>query len=74
MVQAFANPSTGQASFFAGNLAPGQYSAYAWPSDQQVEYRNPDVLRSLSGGAVSVTLHEFGDEQIDVKATSVEAR
>ena len=74
VVAAFTNPSTGQASFYAGNLAPGQYSVYAWPSDQQVEYRNPDVLRSLSGGAVSVTLHEFGNEQTEVKATSLEVR
>jgi hypothetical protein len=74
VVAAFNNPSTGEASFYAGNLAPGQYSVYAWPSDQQVEYRNPDVLRSLSGGAVSVTLHEFGNEQIEVKATPPEVR
>jgi hypothetical protein len=39
-----------------------------------VEYRNPDVLRSLSAGAVSVTLHEFGNEEIEVKATSLEVR
>ncbi len=32
------------------NLAPGDYAAYVIPGIQSVEYRNPEFLKSLSGG------------------------
>lgn len=61
-----------EAQFFAGNLAPGEYQIYAWPATQEVEYRNPEALRALSGSVVAVSLHEHGDEQVTLKAVSTE--
>lgn len=71
IVQAFVDPG-GEARFFAGNLAPGEYQIYAWPTDQQVEYRNPEALRAFSGNAAAVSLHELGEEQVTVKAIAME--
>jgi hypothetical protein len=57
-----------ESTFFTGNLAPGEYLLYAWPSGQDVEYRNPEALRALSGNAVAVSLREHGNEQVTLKA------
>jgi hypothetical protein len=73
IVQAFFDPG-GMQQFFAGNLAPGEYQIYAWPTEQQVEYRNPEALRALSGNAVAVSLHEHGEEQVTVKAIATESQ
>ncbi len=70
--QAFFDPNTGEAQFFAGNLAPGEYQLYAWPLTREVEFRNPEALRALSGSAVAVSLHEHGEEQVTLKAISTE--
>jgi hypothetical protein len=61
VTQAFLDPNVGEAQFFAGNLAPGEYQLYAWPATQEVEYRNPEAMRALSGNAVAVSLHEHGE-------------
>jgi hypothetical protein len=74
IAQTFIDESTGEAQFMAGNLAPGEYLLYAWPSTQEVEYRNPEVLRPLSGGAVAVSLRDHGEEQVRLKAVSAEAQ
>jgi hypothetical protein len=71
------DPQTGQRDsdpntmeFVAASLAPGDYVIYAWPSSQQLEFRNPEVLRSLSGSAAAVSLHENGQEQVKVNVVS----
>jgi hypothetical protein len=43
--------------FGVGNLAPGDYLAYALADANSVEYRNPTVLRNLGGG-VSVRIED----------------
>jgi hypothetical protein len=70
IARTFIDESTGEAQFQANNLAPGEYLLYAWPSAQEVEYRNPEALRALSGSAVAVSLHEHGEERVKLKAVS----
>lgn len=72
IVQTFFYPGGGEVQFLASNLAPGEYQIYAWPTAQQVEYRNPEALRVFSGNAVAVSLHEHGEEQVTVKAIAME--
>ena len=72
VAHAVSQENGGEARFFAGNLAPGEYQIYAWPATQEVEYRNPEALRALSGSLVAVSLHEHGEEQITLKAVSTE--
>jgi hypothetical protein len=72
IVRTFNDPNTGEMQFYASNLAPGEYLLYAWPSAQEVEYRNPEALRSLSGSAVAVSIHEHSEEQVQFKAVSPE--
>jgi hypothetical protein len=40
---------SGEHKFFLESLAPGDYTLYAFSTDQ-IEYRNPEFLRGLSGG------------------------
>jgi hypothetical protein len=37
-------------------LAPGDYTVYAFDRDENLEYRNPEVLSSYSSRAAHVTL------------------
>ena len=64
--------TTGEAQFYTSNLAPGEYSLYAWPATQEVEFRNPEALRALSGNAAAVSLHEHGEVRVTLKAVSTE--
>jgi hypothetical protein len=44
-------PSTSEPPVFEfANLAPGHYLAYAFANLSEVEFRNPEYLRSLTGG------------------------
>lgn len=55
-----ANPFT----FVFGNLAPGTYAVYAF-ANQNAEYRNPDFLKSLSGGQI-VQIDEGARKEITI--------
>jgi hypothetical protein len=46
---AFTNPGTGQANFYAGNLAPGQYSVYAWPAGGVSQSRRTAIAFGRNG-------------------------
>jgi hypothetical protein len=47
---------TSQARFELRDLAPGDYRVYLFKDSENIEYRNPDVLRRLKGGeALHVT-------------------
>jgi hypothetical protein len=41
--------------FKVQNLAPGDYTVYAWDDSSQVEYANPEWMRRFSGTSVTVT-------------------
>jgi hypothetical protein len=47
------------------NLAPGDYVAYALPQFQNVEFRNPTFLQSLTGG-VSVRIEDGRTAEITI--------
>jgi hypothetical protein len=65
---------TGAVQFVANNLAPGEYLLYSWPATQEVEYRNPEALRALSGSTVAVSLHDHGAEQVNLRVASMETQ
>jgi hypothetical protein len=44
--------------FIATGLAPGDYTLYALPSRQPVEYRNPEVLNALTPFATQVSVQD----------------
>ena len=51
------------------NLAPGDYTAYAWDDSSQVEYANPEWMRRFSG--TSVTIAAGQNSQIKLTQQSV---
>jgi len=46
------------------NVAPGDYTVYAWDEPNQVEYANQDWMRRYGGGSVSVTVTAGQKQQI----------
>jgi hypothetical protein len=54
--------------FLAVGLAPGDYSLYALPIHQQIEYKNPDVLNGLSQFATEVSVADGERAVVKVKA------
>lgn len=66
LTQAFApEDGSGAAQFNAASLAPGIYAVYAFLDQADIEYRNPQFLRSLSGG-VGVQVDDGGDKEIQI--------
>jgi hypothetical protein len=63
--QAFDPGQTGSLQFEFGNLAPGRYLAYAFSNIDDVEYRNPETLQSLTGG-VSVDVQDQAEKTIAI--------
>lgn len=55
-------------TFRISNLAPDDYSVYAWPATAELEYRNPAVLDRLSKYATKATLREGETQTITVRA------
>ena len=51
--------------FSADSLAPGVYLVYAFLNDDDIEYRNPQFLRTLTGG-VSVQVEDGSDKEITI--------
>ncbi len=49
------------------NLAPGEYTIFAWPSTREVEYQNPYALAGLSAYGVAVSIKEGSHEKVGVK-------
>ncbi len=48
------------------NLAPGDYTVYAFSTDE-IEFRNPQFLQTLTGGA-SVKIEDGGQQQLTLKS------
>jgi hypothetical protein len=65
--------TTSQASghFRLQNLAPGDYTVYAWDEPNEVEYANQDWMRRYGGGGVSVTVTAGQKQQIKLTQQSV---
>jgi hypothetical protein len=59
--------STGH--FKLQNLAPGDYTVYAWDDSSEVEYANPEWMRRFSGTSVTVTAGQ--NSQIKLTQQSV---
>jgi hypothetical protein len=55
-------------TFNASDLAPGDYTAYAWTGSMELEYRNPAALERLSKYATTVTVRHGGTEKITLRA------
>jgi hypothetical protein len=50
--------------FNVRNLAPGDYSAWAWDSASTVEYRNPDWMRQHAGAAATISIQAGQNAQV----------
>jgi hypothetical protein len=55
--------------FEARNLAPGSYMAYAFSNPDDIEFRNPQFLQSLSGG-VLVQVEDGSEKNITIPAVT----
>jgi hypothetical protein len=55
-------------TFKVSDLAPGEYTAYAWTGSTELEYRNPAVLERVSKYATTVTVRDGGTEKITLRA------
>ena len=52
--------------FEVPGLAPGEYTLYAWQGNQEIEYRNPAVLQTMSSSAVSEHVRQGETEQVSL--------
>jgi hypothetical protein len=59
---------TNESQFFFMNLAPGDYSAYAFSSSTGFEYRNPQFLQSLPAGT---PVHVEGEKPVSITITGL---
>jgi hypothetical protein len=70
MFESYAGPSLipiGPSDFL--KLAPGDYQVYAFPASNlgKIEYRNPEVLRTLLPGA-SVKVEPHGHHRVTIRS------
>lgn len=64
----FSAPGSDEGAQFAfGSLAPGDYTIYAFSQGEDLEFRNPAFLQSLSGGT-SVHIDEDGTKEVTVSS------
>ena len=59
------NGQAGPWEFRAANLAPGSYTVYCFPMSPQIEFRNPEFLRTLRGGT-SVQVADRSEAQVAI--------
>ena len=65
LVRAYEQGVNGCLEFYFEALAPGPYIAYAFLDGEDIEYRNPQALRSLTGG-VSVQVEDGSNKEIGI--------
>jgi hypothetical protein len=70
-VASFPAQSTGH--FKLANIAPGDYTVYAWDNPNQVQYAVADWMRRYGSGGVSVTISAGQNAQIKLTQQSVPA-
>ncbi len=59
-----ANLSEATGHFKIQNVAPGDYTIYAWDDPNEVEYADPDWMRRNGGGGIAVTVAAAQNQQI----------
>jgi hypothetical protein len=59
-------PVTGNSTFQASGMAPGNYKVYAFDSVKDLEYANPEVMKVYSSLATDVTLEPSGTATTNV--------
>ena len=64
----FPRNSQDELEFQFANLAPGSYTAWAFTGND-VEFRNPDFLRNLSGG-VPIQVEDNKEQEITLDGVS----
>jgi protocatechuate 3,4-dioxygenase beta subunit len=66
LVRVYGRPDiTGSVRFYANALAPGAYTAYAFLNADDLEYRNPSFVRTLSGG-VGVQVEDGSEKNVTI--------
>jgi Carboxypeptidase regulatory-like domain len=58
-------PDAGEYRFSLHSLAPGDYLVFGFSKINEVEYRNPDFLRSLTGG-VSASIADNSEQTVAI--------
>jgi hypothetical protein len=59
--------SAAEGRFLAAGLAPGEYTLYALPGIQQIEYKNPEVLAAFAEFGTQVKVRDGGKEFVTLK-------
>jgi hypothetical protein len=59
-------------TFKVSDLAPGEYTAYAWTGQTELEYRNPAVRERVSKYAATVTVRDGETEKATLQAVPKE--
>jgi len=63
-IRAASQPSPPSGHFRIQNVAPGDYTIYAWDNPNDVEYADPDWMRRNGGGGLAVTVTAGQSQQI----------
>jgi uncharacterized surface anchored protein len=56
--------------FKVSGLAPGEYRAYAWDDDQQVEYADREWMRHYTGTAITIQADQTAQAKLTQMAAS----
>jgi hypothetical protein len=63
-IRAAGLPSPPSGHFKIQNVAPGDYTIYAWDDPTEVQYAEPDWMRRNGGGGLAVTVTAGQNQQI----------
>jgi protocatechuate 3,4-dioxygenase beta subunit len=70
LIQTAVTGSSGTFQFY--NLAPGDYSVFAWESPNSPALRSPEFLKLFQSFAATVTVPSSGQASVQVRAISVQ--
>ena len=63
--------SDGSGRFRVQDLAPGDYTLFAWEDIEEGAWHDPDVIRAYEGRGTSVRIREGSDESVQLTAIAV---
>jgi hypothetical protein len=66
-----ANPMASNGHFKLQNVAPGDYTIYAWDNPDEVAYADPDWMRRNGAGGMALTVAAGQSQQIKLTEQSV---